>query len=583
MSTSNGCDNYRDSRNDMEIKADFLILGSGIAGLTYALKVSQFGSVAIVTKKDKKESNTNYAQGGIAAVIDKDDSPDLHITDTLMAGAGLCRPDVVSLVVREGMDRIHDLIDWGVPFSRRTDKHTKEFDLGREGGHSHRRILHAADLTGKEIERVLLKKVAKSPTITIYENHIAVELITAKKLGDHAKGTNQCYGAYVLDCKKEQIHTFISRVTLLATGGAGKTYLYTSNPDISTGDGIALAYRAGARIANMEFIQFHPTCMYHAEAKNFLISEALRGEGGILRTQSGKAFMTAKHHPLKDLAPRDIVARAIDAELKRSGQDCVYLDITHRQRDFIQKRFPNIYAKCAQFGIDIAVDPIPVVPAAHYLCGGVVTDTSAQSTIPGLFAVGEVSCTGLHGANRLASNSLLEAIVFSHRAAEASSAQAANFSLPRRSIPAWDPGNAHDNDEAVVIKHNWDEIRMLMWNYVGIVRSTKRLERAQRRIRLLQQEITDYYWNFTITADLIELRNIATVAGLIITSALRRKESRGLHYTLDYPNSEKRFEQRDTILQIKPRKNARLSGAQSGKKSKTPSVSLFTPVRKEDI
>lgn len=565
----------------MEIKTDFLILGSGIAGLTYALKVSPYGSVAIITKKDKKESNTNYAQGGIAAVVDKDDSPELHIADTLTAGAGLCRPDIVDLVVREGMDRIKDLVEWGVPFSRREGNRKAEFDLGREGGHSQRRILHAADLTGKEIERILLRKVAKCPNIKIYENHIAVELITAKKLGA-AVGPNQCYGAYVLDCKKEQIHTCISRVTLLATGGAGKTYLYTSNPDISTGDGVALAYRAGARIANMEFIQFHPTCMYHAQAKNFLISEALRGEGGILRTHSGKALMKG-YHPLKDLAPRDTVARAIDAELKRSGQDCVYLDITHRDRAFLQKRFPNIYAKCAQFGIDIAVDPIPVVPAAHYICGGVATDTSAQSSIPGLFAVGEVACTGLHGANRLASNSLLEAIVFAHRAAEASSSLAASLPPLRSSIPNWDPGNAHNIDEAVVIKHNWDEIRMLMWNYVGIVRTTKRLERARRRILLLQKEITDYYWNFTITSDLIELRNIATVAGLIITSALQRKESRGLHYTLDFPNSEKRFEKRDTVLQIKPRKNARGSGAQSRKKSKTTRVSLFTTVRKEDI
>jgi L-aspartate oxidase len=566
----------------MDIKTDFLILGSGIAGLTYALKVSRYGSVAIVTKKDKKESNTNYAQGGIAAVVDHDDCPELHIADTLTAGAGLCRPDIVDIVVREGMDRIRELVQLGVPFTHRTGRHNAEFDLGREGGHSRRRILHAADLTGREIERVLLRRVAQSPNITIYENHIAVELITSKKLGNHTGGPNQCCGAYVLDCKKQEIHTFIAPVTMLATGGAGKTYLYTSNPDISTGDGIALAYRAGACVANLEFIQFHPTCMYHAQAKNFLISEALRGEGAILRLKNGKAFM-AGYHPLKDLAPRDIVARAIDAELKRSGDDCVYLDITHRRRDFLKKRFPNIYATCAQYGIDIAVDPIPVVPAAHYICGGVLTDASAQSTIAGLFAAGEAACTGLHGANRLASNSLLEAIVFAHRAAEASAVRAAARPHPPRSIPPWDPGNAHNIDEAVVIAHNWDEIRRLMWNYVGIVRTTRRLERARRRILMLQKEISEYYWNFIITADLIELRNIATVAGLIVTSALRRRESRGLHCTLDYPQSEKRFERTDTILQIRPRAQGRSSGAQSGKQAKASGFSLFTTVRKEDI
>ncbi|MBM4311128.1 MAG: L-aspartate oxidase [Deltaproteobacteria bacterium] len=566
----------------MDIKADFLILGSGIAGLTYALKVSRYGSVAIVTKKDKRESNTNYAQGGIAAVVDPEDTPELHIADTLTAGAGLCRPDIVDIVVREGMQRIQDLVEWGVPFSRRAKGKNAEFDLGREGGHSRRRILHAADLTGREIERVLLKKIARCPHITMYENHIAVELITSKKLDNHADGPNQCLGAYVLDCKKQQIHTFIAPVTMLATGGAGKTYLYTSNPDISTGDGIALAYRAGACVANLEFIQFHPTCMYHAQAKNFLISEALRGEGGILRLKSGKAFM-AGYHPLKDLAPRDIVARAIDAELKRSGDDCVYLDITQRRSDFLKKRFPNIYATCAQYGIDIAVDPIPVVPAAHYICGGVLTDTSAQSTLAGLYAVGEVACTGLHGANRLASNSLLEAIVFAHRAALASGVRAASRARPNRAIPPWDSGNAHNIDEAVVIAHNWDEIRRLMWNYVGIVRTTRRLERARRRIHMLQKEITEYYWNFIITADLIELRNIATVAELIVTCALRRRESRGLHYTLDYPQSEKRFEKRDTILQIQPRSRGRNSGAQTGKQAEASGFSLFTTVRKEDI
>ncbi len=566
----------------MDITSDFLILGSGIAGLTYALKVSRFGSVAIVTKKDKKESNTNYAQGGIAAVVDPDDRPELHIADTLTAGAGLCRPDIVDIVVHEGMDRIRELVQWGVPFTRRSIRRDAEFDLGREGGHSRRRILHAADLTGREIERALLRRVSKCPNITIYENHIAVELITSRKLGRHAGGPNRCLGAYVLDCKNQEIHTFIAPVTLLATGGAGKTYLYTSNPDISTGDGIALAYRAGACVANLEFIQFHPTCMYHAQAKNFLISEALRGEGGILRLKNGKAFMAA-YHPLKDLAPRDIVARAIDAELKRSGHDCVYLDITRRRRDFLKKRFPNIYATCAQYGIDIAVDPIPVVPAAHYICGGVLTDSSAQSTIAGLYAAGEVACTGLHGANRLASNSLLEAIVFAHRAAESSSVRAARLPQPPRSIPPWDPGNAHNIDEAVVIAHNWDEIRRLMWNYVGIVRTTRRLERALRRIRMLQKEISEYYWNFVITADLIELRNIATVAELIVTSALRRRESRGLHCTLDYPQSEKRFERTDTILRIRPRQKRHGSGAQRSKQSETSGFSLFTTVRKEDI
>jgi L-aspartate oxidase len=566
----------------MDIRADFLILGSGIAGLTYALKVSRFGSVAIVTKKDRKESNTNYAQGGIAAVVAADDSPELHIADTLTAGAGLCRPDIVNIVVREGMERIYELVEMGVPFSRRAKGKNAAFDLGREGGHSRRRILHAADLTGREIERVLLRKISRNPNITIYENHIAVELITSKKLGRHGNGSNQCLGAYVLDCKKKQIHTFIAPITMLATGGAGKTYLYTSNPDISTGDGIALAYRAGACVANLEFIQFHPTCMYHAQAKNFLISEALRGEGGILRLKNGKAFMKA-YHPLKDLAPRDIVARAIDTELKRSGDDCVYLDITQRRSDFLKKRFPNIYATCAHYGIDIAADPIPVVPAAHYICGGVLTDTSAQSTLPGLYAVGEVACTGLHGANRLASNSLLEAIVFAHRAAEAAGVQAASRARLHREIPPWDPGNAHNIDEAVIIAHNWDEIRRLMWNYVGIVRTTRRLERARRRIHMLQKEITEYYWNFIITSDLIELRNIATVAELIVTCALRRKESRGLHYTLDYPQSEKRFEKRDTILQIQPRGRNRHSDAQSGKQAKASGFSLFTTVRKEDI
>lgn len=570
----------------MEIKTDFLIIGSGIAGLSYALKVSPYGSVAIVTKKDKKESNTNYAQGGIAAVVDPEDSHELHIQDTITAGGGLCKPDVVRMVVQEGPERIGDLIRWGVPFSKHRQGRKVSYDLGREGGHSRRRILHAGDLTGKEIEKILLKRVNACPTIRIFENHISIDLITGKKLGLRKISKNICFGAYVLDIDKKRVHTFIAKVTLLATGGSGKTYLYTSNPDISTGDGVAIAFRAGARIANMEFIQFHPTCLYNPEAKNFLISEAVRGEGAILRLRDGRPFM-ARYHPLKDLAPRDIVARAIDTELKKSGDDCVFLDVTHRPAAFIKKRFPNLYQKCRSFNIDMTAEPIPVVPAAHYMCGGVLTDAFGETNISGLFASGEVACTGLHGANRLASNSLLEALVFSHRAAIKSVQEVDGRFHPGITIPAWDPGKAMDIDELVVISHNWDEIRRLMWNYVGIVRSTKRLERARRRIKLLQREIADNYWNFIITADLIELRNIATVAELIIACALKRKESRGLHYTIDYPVSSRRTNGRDTVIQIRPKKSrvlgSRLLKAQPRQKAKPPSFSLFSSVREEEI
>lgn len=506
--------------------------------------MAKYGTVSIVTKREITESATYYAQGGIASVWSEEDSFDSHIRDTLEAGAGLSNQDVAAVVIKDGPERIKELIALGVHFTERTtDGHT-EFDLGREGGHSKRRILHSRDITGREIENALVSAAKDCPNITIYEDHIAVDLITDSKFVKRKKPQNQSmeiiWGAYILNKASSEIDSFLARSTILATGGAGKVYLYTSNPDVATGDGIAMAYRVGADIANMEFMQFHPTCLYHPTAKSFLISEALRGEGALLRLTSGKRFMD-RYHPSAELAPRDTVARAIDSELKKSGDDCVFLDISHKSEAFIQDRFPTIYERCLTYGIDITKEPIPVVPAAHYTCGGIVTDIDGRSTIERLYAIGEAAFTGLHGANRLASNSLLESLVMARRAATATvkvmheEDAAANNQCSIPKVSPWRTERAVPSDEMVVISQNWDEIRMFMWNYVGIVRTDKRLERAKNRIELLKREINDYYWDFTVTPDLIELRNIATIAELIIDCAEQRKESRGLHYNLDHP------------------------------------------------
>jgi L-aspartate oxidase len=515
----------------MAITADCLVLGSGIAGLTFALNAARRGEVLVVTKRARDDSSTAWAQGGVAAVLSSDDSLERHVDDTLVAGAGLCHDVVVELCVKEGPGAMHKLLELGVPFSRGADG---ELDLGREGGHTARRVAHAGDITGREIERTLLERCAEHPNIRLLEWHMGVDLIVLSKFG----GPDQCVGAYVLDEKSGSIDTVLARATVLATGGAGKVYLYTTNPDVATGDGVAMAHRAGAEIANMEFYQFHPTCLHQPEAKTFLISEALRGEGAVLRLpDSGEAFMK-KHHAMADLAPRDIVARAIDYEMKKSGSDFVLLDITHRPASFIKERFPNIYAECLRFGMDMTVRPLPVVPAAHYMCGGVTSDLHGRSTLPGLWVIGESSCTGLHGANRLASNSLLEGLVFGRRAADKLAASLAELrAAPWPEVPEWQIGSAVPSDEAVVVTQNWDEVRRLMWNYVGIVRTDTRLRRAARRIALLEEEIREYYWKHLVNRDLLELRNIASVAELIIGSAASRKESRGLHYTLDYPET----------------------------------------------
>ena len=531
---------------------DFLVIGSGVAGLTFALKVAEHGTVAVVTKRGISDSNTAQAQGGIASVFDRLDSFDLHIEDTLAAGDGLCNRDVVELVVKNGPDRIRELMDLGVRFNLREGDPSTELDLGREGGHSRKRIVHAADMTGQEVERVLVEHVRRHPRITVFEDHIAVDLITCSTRIRRGQVTTThedfCCGAYVLDTRRQAVKTFCATITLLATGGAGKVYVYTSNPDVATGDGIAMGYRAGATVANLEFVQFHPTCLYHPEAKNFLISEAVRGEGGILLDGRGTPFME-RYAPLKDLACRDVVARAIDTELKKSGADSVFLDISHRPADFVRQRFPNLHERCLTFGIDMTREPIPVVPAAHYMCGGIATDVDGRTDIHRLYAIGETACTGLHGANRLASNSLIEALVYADRAAgrAVEEMDRPDFHTTPEP-PPWDESGTTDSDEMIMVSHNWDEIRRFLWNYVGIVRSNKRLARARRRIEIITAEIQEYYWNFKVVADLVELRNIATVADLIIQCAMHRKESRGLHYTIEYPEKDDRRWLKDTVL-----------------------------------
>ncbi len=517
-------------------KSDFLVIGSGIAGLSYALKAASGGKVHLITKDTLQEAATQYAQGGIACVFDSTDSFENHSADTLKAGDGLCDPAIVELCVKEGPDRIQELMAYEVPFTTQDD--TKDFrpHLHKEGGHSKRRVFHVQDQTGRSIQNTLIQRVKEHPNIETFEFHQAIDLMTTHKFLNPST-PNRCWGAYVLDSRANQIISFLSPMTILATGGCGKVYLYTTNPDIATGDGIAMAYRAGVPIANMEFFQFHPTCLYHPKAKSFLISEAVRGEGGILIRKDGTAFMKA-YDPRESLATRDIVARAIDYELKKTGDDCVFLDISHKGSQFIQEHFPTIYKKCLSFGIDIAHEPIPVVPAAHYQCGGVVTDPHGQTSLPGLYAIGEVAWTGLHGANRLASNSLLEGLVFSHRAALHSTEHLKQqiFSIPN--FPAWNSGKTKKAREHIVISHLWDEIRRCMWNYVGIVRSNQRLEKASLRLKALQEEISSYYWNFTLNKDLIEVRNIALVAHLIIECAQKRKESRGLHTNIDTPSKK---------------------------------------------
>ncbi|MER0216713.1 MAG: L-aspartate oxidase [Nitrosomonas sp.] len=522
---------------------DTLIIGSGLAGFTLALHLAQYKKICIVTKLSADSGASSWAQGGIAAALSDNDSPSQHVQDTLIAGAGLCDKEITQYITENAANAIHWLIDQGVIFT--SDKTSETgYHLTKEGGHSIRRIIHSGDATGKAVQQALIQKIQTHPNILVLEHHIAIDLITSDKLSDYAHTQHKrCFGAYILDKKQDKVLTFTAQNTVLATGGASKVYLYTTNPDTATGDGIAMGWRAGCRIANMEFIQFHPTCLYHPHAKSFLISEAVRGEGGLLKLPNGDRFMQ-RHDQRAELAPRDIVARAIDFEMKKRGLDCVYLDISHKPADFLKEHFPTIYARCLELGIDITREPIPVVPAAHYTCGGVVTDKHGKTDLDNLYAIGETAHTGLHGANRLASNSLLECLVLAQAAGIDIANQPMN-GLPK--LPDWDESRVTDADEEIVIAHNWDELRRFMWNYVGIVRTTKRLQRAQHRIALLREEINEYYTNFRVSSDLLELRNLVDSADLIVRCAMLRHESRGLHFSKDYPDTLPVAQ--DTILQ----------------------------------
>lgn len=523
----------------MKVETDIVIIGTGIAALAHALKISSDKRVLILTKDKIPSTNSAMAQGGIAAVTDTNDSFARHIEDTMIAGAGLCEDEAVRNYIEQAPERIKDLVNWGVQFNA---------DLTREGGHSFRRILHHDDQTGAEIHKKLWLRVQEKPNISVLENHFAIDLLINKKMDPAHTGPTAIAGVYALDKLTSEVKIVKAKATILATGGAGKVYLYTSNWSGATGDGIAMAYRAGARVANLEFMQFHPTCLYHQNSRNFLISEAIRGEGGELKNSKGEAFMK-KYHKLGSLAPRDIVARSIDAEMKKSGDACVYLDITDKPESFLKSHFPHIFSKCLEFGIDMSKQPIPVVPAAHYLCGGVLTDINGKTDLQGLFAIGETACTGFHGANRLASNSLLECLTMAHNSAEYVQKNWEEITLSttvKNEAQAWNKPENTDSDEMIVITHMWEEIRRLMWNYVGIVRSTKRLERAQSRLKNIKQEVKEYYSNMKVHSDIIELRNIAIVAELTVECALRRHESRGIHFSLDFPKTEAQAQ--NTIL-----------------------------------